>query len=103
MVITEGAIDCMRALDAGIPCVALLTSCIIREKIEQIKQMKLEKVVICLDNDKAGREGAYSLHKALSECISNVSVYTFDDEGCDLDSFLLAGNTERLRKFIFSS
>lgn len=103
LVITEGAFDCMRVLDAGIPSIGMLTANPTEARIEQIKQMNLEKVIICLDNDDAGRTGAQKIAMALSSFVPIVDSHMVGKEGDDIDSFMASPkNLEYFKRFILS-
>ena len=61
--ITEGTLDAMWLTQHGYPSVALLGMSMSKRQQELLSTLRTEEVVLCLDNDTAGRTG---LHKALT-------------------------------------
>ena len=66
MCITEGSLDTMWLDQNGFPSVALLGASISQTQQELTLQIPTQELVLCLDNDEAGRIG---LHKAMT-CLS---------------------------------
>ena len=64
--ITEGSLDTMWLEQNGFPSVALLGASISQTQQELTLQIPTQELVLCLDNDEAGRIG---LHKAMT-CLS---------------------------------
>ena len=55
--ITEGSLDAMWLDQMGYNAVALLGASISRTQIELLKDLSIGEIVLCLDNDEAGRIG----------------------------------------------
>lgn len=78
--ITEGAIDALSIIEAGGEAVALNSASNTRKLLEQIrKQRTRSTLIICLDNDDAGKKAAAALAEGLQEL--NIAHITADISG----------------------
>lgn len=96
--ITEGVPDCLSAVQAGYPAVAILGSS--NFKAEYLpKFSRCETVYICLDGDKAGEEGALKIGRLIGERARIVRL----PEGLDLNDYLKAHRKEDFEGLIASA
>jgi DNA primase len=58
VVITEGAVDCMKVWQAGYPAVAQYGSSIGAEQVRLLRRLGVGQIVLFYDNDTAGRKAA---------------------------------------------
>lgn len=67
LIITEGCGDCFRLIDAGFEnCVSLFGCRMTDEQKILIESSKIKNLILCLDNDEAGKNGTESIAKELS-------------------------------------
>ncbi len=81
--ITEGIPDCLSAVQAGYPAVAVLGSSNFKPEYLP-KFSRCETVYLCLDGDRAGEEGALKIGGLIGERARIVSL----PEGLDLNDYL---------------
>ena len=78
--ITEGAIDALSIIEAGGEAVALNSTSNTRKLLEQIRTQRTRStLIICLDNDDAGKKAAAALAQGLQEL--NIAHITADISG----------------------
>ncbi|MDD3089888.1 MAG: CHC2 zinc finger domain-containing protein, partial [Candidatus Omnitrophica bacterium] len=83
--ITEGAVDCLTLTQNGYPTVAVLGANNFKPE-DAVKFSHCEEVFICLDGDKAGREGAVKIAGLLQDKARIVAM----PEGEDINDFFKA-------------
>ena len=71
--VTEGTLDAMWLNQHGYPAIALLGMSMSKRQQELLSILRTEEIVLCLDNDTAGRTG---LHKAL-QAIGNTVMSSY--------------------------
>lgn len=71
--ITEGILDCLRLVECGLSAVAIFGTNFTNNQFQLLTKTKAIKLVICLDNDKAGKRGALYIKK-ICEKLYNVEV-----------------------------
>lgn len=96
--ITEGIPDCLSAVQVGYPAVATLGLC--NFKPEYLPKFShCEKVYLCLDGDKAGKEGALKIGGLIGERARIVQL----PEGYDLNEYLKNRSREDFKKLVASA
>jgi len=89
--VTEGVFDCLKAVQVGLPTVAILGASGLKfSTIGKFKHCK--RVFLCLDGDDAGRDGALKL----AGFIGNRARIIQLPDGQDLNDFLNAHSREEL-------
>jgi len=73
VVLVEGFFDCMRVMQAGFPCVALMGSTM-SEAQEELLAGHFAHIAVMLDGDKAGREATEEIGERLKRGIYQVDV-----------------------------
>ncbi|MFC1799402.1 DNA primase [Candidatus Eisenbacteria bacterium] len=90
--LTEGAIDCISAEQAGFPAVALLG--VSGFKPEYVaKFSRCEKVYLCLDGDKPGRDAAFKIAESLGPTARILEL----PDGQDLNDYFKAHEPDDFR------
>jgi DNA primase catalytic core len=96
--IAEGIPDCLSAVQAGYPAVGILGA--LHFKPEYLpKFFRCETVYLCLDGDRAGKEGALKIGRIIGERARIVEL----PQGLDLNDFLKAYPKEDFDSLIASS
>jgi DNA primase len=78
VVLVEGFFDCMKVIQAGFPCVALMGSTMSNAQEEIIRE-HFAHVVVMLDGDEAGRGASETTVDRLRRIIYQVDVVTLSD------------------------
>jgi DNA primase len=78
VVIVEGFFDCMRVMQAGFPCVALMGSTMSRAQ-EDLLAEHFAHVTLMLDGDEAGRAAAPEIADRLRRRVYQVDVVDLPD------------------------
>lgn len=108
-IITEGVTDCIMALQAGEPCISPVTVRFKKDEIEKaadlVKGMK--NVIICNDNDDAGKQGALNTADFLDENGTNVRIIELPEtdkvDKIDLAEYLKTHETDEFKTLIKNS
>jgi len=96
--IAEGILDCLSAIQAGYPAVAILGSSNFKPEYLP-KFSRCETVYLCLDGDKAGEEGALKIGALIGERARIVRL----PEGIDLNDYLKDHTKEDFEGLVDSS
>lgn len=96
--IAEGIPDCLSAIQAGYPTVAILGSSNFKPEYLP-KFSRCETVYLCLDGDKAGEEGALKIGGLIGERARIVSL----PEGLDLNDYLKEHPKEDFESLVASA
>lgn len=96
VVLVEGFFDCMKVMQAGFPCVALMGSTMSDAQEELIRQ-HFAHVVVMLDGDEAGRGAVEGIADRLHRAVFQVDVITVAD-GVQPDQF----STDELHELLKS-
>jgi len=79
VVLVEGFFDCMKVMQAGFPCIALMGSTMSNAQEEIIRE-NFAHVVVMLDGDEAGRGASEGIADRLRSVVYQVDVVTLADE-----------------------
>jgi DNA primase len=77
VVLVEGFFDCMKVVQAGFPCVALMGSMMSATQEEFLRAFAC--VVLMLDGDEAGRSATGEIAERLSDSVFQVKIIELDD------------------------
>ena len=94
VIVTEGIFDCLSAVQAGYPAVALLGSTLKPELLPRFARTRT--VYLCLDGDRAGEEGALEIGKLIGERSRIVQL----PWGLDLNDYLREHSQEDFEALI---
>lgn len=92
VVIVEGAADAFRVLKNGIPAIALLGSFLTQPMLDIIESLAIEKVILCMDGDEAGRNAVFG-KKGIANQLDKIGIETrvlFPPDGKDPDNMPLS-------------
>jgi DNA primase len=78
VVLVEGFFDCMKVMQAGFPCVALMGSTMSNAQEEIIRE-HFAHVVVMLDGDEAGRGASEGIVDRLRRVVFQANMVTLDD------------------------
>jgi DNA primase len=78
VVLVEGFFDCMKVMQAGFPCVALMGSTMSNAQAELIREY-FAHVIVMLDGDDAGRGASEGIADRLRRVVFQVNMVTLDD------------------------
>jgi DNA primase catalytic core len=87
--VAEGILDCLSAVQAGFPAVAIFGSHNLKPE-QTSKLSRCDAVYLCFDGDEAGREGALKIGGLIGEKAKIVSL----PEGLDLNDYLKSHTKE---------
>ena len=96
LVVTEGEIDCMTAVQAGLPAVGLPGASSWRDHYSIIFA-GYERVIICADNDDKGAGKAFA--EKIAENVPAPAIFLME-EGHDVNSFVKEHGAEAFREYI---
>lgn len=92
VVIVEGVSDAFRLIKNGIPAIALLGSFLTKSMIDVIESLSIEKAILCMDGDEAGRNAVFG-KKGIANILDNLGIETrvlFPPEDKDPDNMPLS-------------
>jgi DNA primase len=78
VVLVEGFFDCLKVMQAGFPCVALMGSTMSNAQEEIIRE-HFAHVVVMLDGDEAGRRASEEIADRLRRVVYQVEIVALDD------------------------
>jgi hypothetical protein len=99
--IVEGIPDCLSAVQAGYPAVAILGSSNFKPEY-LLKFSRCETVYLCLDGDKAGEEGALKIGGLIGERARIVQIVQLP-KGLDLNDYLKVHTKEDFKSLVDSA
>ena len=108
-IITEGVTDCIMAMQAGEPCISPVTVRFKRNEIERAASLVdgMKHVIICNDNDDAGRDGAIDTANFLDNKGTNVRIIELPDidnvDKIDLAEYLKRHDSDEFKTLINNS
>ncbi len=95
VILTEGILDCLPAVQAGFACAALYGTC--RFKEDDLPRLSAANMVyLCLDGDKAGRAAASRIASLIGERVRVVSL----PDGTDLGDYLRDHSADDLKNLL---
>jgi len=98
VILTEGILDCLSAVQAGFECAALYGTCTFNE--DHLSRLSRADIVyLCLDGDKPGREAALRIAGIVGERARIVEL----PEDTDLSEYLLSHSPDDLEGLLSSS
>jgi len=100
LVIVEGYLDVFRIDSYGIPVVAATTSNLSPNYVKYLKQKKIKKVILMLDNDEAGKKGTLQSIEKLLKAGIQVEVAPELPEAKDPDEFIAKEGIEAFRELL---
>ena len=96
IVVTEGEMDCMTAVQAGLPAVGLPGASSWRDHYSIIFA-GYERVIICADNDDKGAGAAFA--EKIAAAVPAPAIFLMD-EGHDVNSYVKEHGAEAFREYI---
>ena len=108
-IITEGVTDCIMTMQAGEPCISPVTVRFKKNEIERAASLVdgMKHVIICNDNDDAGREGATDTADFLDNNGTNVRIIELPDidnvDKIDLAEYLKRHDADEFKTLIKNS
>jgi DNA primase catalytic core len=98
VIVTEGVLDCLSAVQADFPAVATLGTTGLEHRCEG-KFSRCETVYLCFDGDEAGREAALKLGELIGEQARVVEL----PEGTDLNDYLRGHTRDDFQALVASA
>lgn len=108
-IITEGVTDCIMAMQAGEPCISPVTTRFKNDEIETAASLVqgMKNVIICNDNDDAGKKGAMDTADFLDEKGINVRLIELPNSNnetkIDLAEYLKTHSSDNFKALIKNS
>lgn len=96
--LAEGILDCLSLIQEGYPSCAILGSCAFKEEYVS-KLSNCKKLFLCLDGDKAGKEGALRIANLVPDKAMIVQL----PNSQDVNDVLRANRKEEMQRFIASA